>query len=426
MMHIGIVVGVAVSILFCPVKTKAGLVEVQNKVLSDSAQVIKEAEAKREQRKDWVKKNKKTEQHFINTLKSFDEHVAAGTEAKTDEERIKWSPMKKLMNRVLKDELDNRKSVLSNDPANGCSFHGGPAYNRTDYLVKKRMDYPEIAEWLDEKGQFCEAIDLYGKAYLAGYGSDPGDILDAWEEYGKIFSIYPEFPGFYIWYYAATKYITDGKAPENLQLLLKREGLLEVAETRYQEMKERFGTISEVNKKVQAQAAAMAKNMEWRTQVMSQIANAGSLTARVVESKLDFMPVHYEAKEDFMWGLKHIQVGEPPKQTTVYPDGVFYVLSVEIKNIGKQDLVLNTQQFQLVDSKGRKFKIHKGAQAALKSIGKSIIKTVFAGSSANGLLAFDVPKPIPQGLILKVQADGGDNTIYLHWRKPKKEKPGYK
>lgn len=403
-------------VLTYPLKAVADLAEVQKKVLSDAAQVVEKAEVMIEQRSAWIKKNKETELHFISTLKSFDEHTAAGTEAKTDEERVKWGPMKKLMNEILEDESNSRKRITA-----GECFMGGCGH-RAD-IPRKKKDYPEIAEWLEEKAQFFKAVGMYLKTESP---EEAGDILDAWDEYNTLISTYPEFSGFYIRYYAATKYITEGKVPENLKALLKREGLLEAAETQYQGMNERFGTISKARQKVQAQNTATVKNEEWRAQVLSQVVNVGSLTAKIVESKIDFMPMHYEAQQHFAWALKHIQVGEFPQQITVYPEGGFYMISLEVKNNGKQNVALNSQQFQLVDAKGRKFTIHEGAQSALKSIGKSLIKTVFADSITQGLLVFDVPKPIPQGLVLKMQAGGSDKSIYLSWRKPKGNKSAEK
>lgn len=419
-------------------KKLTALVEVQKEMVAIAEKVTKEAERRIEQRSDWIKKNKETELHFMSTLKSPEEYYVTGAEPKMDEKREKLAPMKKLMNWVVAQESGNKTKILNiQDPISSvhdlreCELDARRGYSNEEYTAIQKKAYPEIADWLEEKLQFCQAVVMHNEASKAEYGLSADryddrpmhekvvDLVNAWEVgYETVISTYPEFSGFYVWYYAATKYVAEGKAPDILRKRLERDGLLEAGEARYQSMNERFGTLSEAREKVQARVQTGTKDAEWRAQVMAQAIGLGPLTFKIAEAKPDFMSQR-ASQRHFLWVPPSIEVGRFPKQIAVYPDANFFLLALEVTNKGQQNVVLESKQFHLTDAAGHKYAIHEKAQSALRSVGKSLIKTTFPDSTTQGFLIFDVPQST-KGLVLNVQArDGDSKSIFLHWRKPK-------
>ena len=88
-------------------------------------------------------------------------------------------------------------------------------------------------------------------------------------------------------------------------------------------------------------------------------------------------------------------------------DGTFIILSVAIKNNGKNEVFLTSNSFKIKDSQGRKYNADTGASMYLGTMGFNglIFKTLGAGLLTNGDIVFDVPTD-DTGLILEITGEG--------------------
>jgi len=88
-------------------------------------------------------------------------------------------------------------------------------------------------------------------------------------------------------------------------------------------------------------------------------------------------------------------------------DGTFIILSVAIKNNGKNEVFLTSNSFKIKDSQGRKYNADTGASMYLGTMGFNglVFKTLGPGLSTNGDIVFDVPADDTE-LVLEITGEG--------------------
>jgi len=88
-------------------------------------------------------------------------------------------------------------------------------------------------------------------------------------------------------------------------------------------------------------------------------------------------------------------------------DGIFIVLSITIKNNGKNEVFLTSNSFKLKDFQEREYNADAGAGIYLSTMGLNglVLKNLGAGLSTNGGIVFDVPAD-DTGLVLEITGEG--------------------
>jgi len=88
-------------------------------------------------------------------------------------------------------------------------------------------------------------------------------------------------------------------------------------------------------------------------------------------------------------------------------DGIFVIVSIEIKNNKNNEIFLTSGDFKLKDSQGRTYNADASAGFYLDTMGyKSFMfKQLGAGLSTKGEIVFDVPKD-DTGLVLEISGEG--------------------
>jgi len=88
-------------------------------------------------------------------------------------------------------------------------------------------------------------------------------------------------------------------------------------------------------------------------------------------------------------------------------DGIFMIISLTIKNNGKDEVFLSGNSFKIKDSQGRIYKTDITAGVYLSTMGFDpfVFKTLGAGLQTSGEIVFDVPED-DTGLILEITGEG--------------------
>ncbi len=106
-------------------------------------------------------------------------------------------------------------------------------------------------------------------------------------------------------------------------------------------------------------------------------------------------------------------VGNSFSQKTA--QGIYYILAVEVKNNGKDTKTINSSDFKVVDSQGRKFDSSTDGQTAMEMESGStsfFLQQVQPGLGVNGKIIFDLPKDAT-GLKLVAQGDLFSNGVQI-------------